>query len=640
MKRLDSGITFIFLTAILIGGFSNFMPQEADAAKSPPDIFLTGWDITNSEITIPVGDATGVYQVYWNEDGRNMAGDFQTFTDEDAFHEYTSSSVVPNARITITGDFNRISLIDSPSPETLLEIIQWGDDKKWTSMNGAFAGAINLNIRATDTPDLSLVTDMRYMFADATNFNSDISNWDVSSVTDMDGMFDGADSFNQNLGNWYIALDEDTITLTNYNYDNIVVASITASNSFLDNQVDSYSLVNNYQDNNMFDIVDGTTLIIKDIEMPLKEQYTIQITADGGDIFGGVATKEFNIIIVDASEEEPETTTTSNGSGCNNCESPTLGIDSKSKRIVEDGFTYNGISTDVERFYTPYPLITVNIGTPNTAVFKIYEDTGPQNISHLGFAFGLASNEVISQSKAIIELDIEFDGTETVTITDPENALENVQVSTDIGNCNPDDSIQCLFVTIDHTFRAPLDFNIVATDVWDTKRNAWQNYYNHGIEVIGESLNPPNQYSGIDAGHIYHLTETSKNTSAVDEFGDSWSFHHDAWTKDYIKNQRVQDDASSWNVMTRMHSEFAQYKEVQAQNAVEKLLELCPTCMEDSFTDFEDSWSYDISEKNKDRIDKISYLLEIENKKALKVLANILESHSSPKFETDKDDNR
>lgn len=170
----------------------------------------------------------------------------------------------------------------------------------------------------------------------------------------------------------------------------------------------------------------------------------------------------------------------------------------------------------------------------------------------------------------MIELDIDFDGTETVTLTDPENALDKVKVSTNIENCNGNDSdTQCLIVTIDHTFRAPLDFNIVATNVWDMNRNSWQNYYNHGIEVVGESLNPAKEYDGINKGHIYHLTEISK-TTAVDEFGNSWTLKYDQWEMDYVLTDRVKDPPTQ--VMTRMHSDFTDYKETQANDAIEQLL--------------------------------------------------------------------
>ncbi len=189
--------------------------------------------------------------------------------------------------------------------------------------------------------------------------------------------------------------------------------------------------------------------------------------------------------------------------------------------MVTNGFTYNGKSTDVERFYTPYPLITANVGQQNKAVFKIYENQGPQNVRHFSFAFGLGDDQVISQSKAMIELDIDFEGTETVTITDPENALDNVRVKTSTGNCNVDSSTECLIVTIDHQFRTQLDFNIVATDVWDTRRNSLQNYYNHGIHIEGESLNPAKTV-------MVHIGNTRadaglKQLTQIDRFADTWT---------------------------------------------------------------------------------------------------------------------
>jgi surface protein len=48
----------------------------------------------------------------------------------------------------------------------------------------------------------SNVTNMDYMFYQATNFNSNIGNWDVSNVTKMDYMFNNAEKFNQNISSW------------------------------------------------------------------------------------------------------------------------------------------------------------------------------------------------------------------------------------------------------------------------------------------------------------------------------------------------------------------------------------------------------------------------------------------------------
>jgi len=215
-----------------------------------------------------------------------------------------------------------------------------------------------------------------------------------------------------------------------------------------------------------------------------------------------------------------------NGSGCEgDCEEPTLGLDNRGQRLVDNGFSYNGKSVDVEYYFTPYPLVTVQVGKQNVAEFKIYENMGPDSISHFELAFGLANGESIGMSKAVINWDKTFDGVETITLDDPENVLDSIKVTTSEGSCSDELQQKCLIVKVKHTFRAPLDFNILGTNVWDAKRNAWQNYYNHGIEVVGESLNPPKEYDGINKGHIYHLTETGKDT-AVDEFGNSWSLKY------------------------------------------------------------------------------------------------------------------
>jgi surface protein len=53
--------------------------------------------------------------------------------------------------------------------------------------------------------DVSSVTNMSGMFADANAFNQPLNNWDVSSVTDMDYMFKYAKGFkNQDLSSWNV----------------------------------------------------------------------------------------------------------------------------------------------------------------------------------------------------------------------------------------------------------------------------------------------------------------------------------------------------------------------------------------------------------------------------------------------------
>ena len=192
------------------------------------------------------------------------------------------------------------------------------------------------------------------------------------------------------------------------------------------------------------------------------------------------------------------------GSECDDCTPPTLGYDEYGARLVDGGFSYNGLASDVEYFFTPYPLIESEVGEENTVVLRIYENEGPQNVSHAALAFGLRSGEVISESRAVINYDISFDGTGEVSAIDPDGAidLDALSAEHETVQCSPGSELECLQITMKHTFRAPLEFDIVGTDVWDTQRNSWQNYYNHGIKISGEPLDGR---SGIEVdGMVLH----------------------------------------------------------------------------------------------------------------------------------------
>lgn len=316
------------------------------------------------------------------------------------------------------------------------------------------------------------------------------------------------------------------------------------------------------------------------------------------------------------------------GGTCNgDCTTPTLGKDKNGIRVVENGFTYNGKSIDVERYYTPYPLITVQVGVPNKAVFKIYEGGGPGDVRHFELAFGLANGARIDTTDAAIVWDKTFGGMETVTLIDPENVLENVRVETTEGKCREvSTKNDCLIVTIDHTFRASLDFNMVGSHVWDENRNGWQNYYNDGIAIEGESLNPPKQHQGIHKGHLITITETGKN-KATDENGNTWTFgtyrYPNTWKMDYIPNI-VKDGL--WKVMERHHSEFSKYKQDQVDIAESKLVTLCPDCFVESFEEINNIKFYEFPESmNKLDDPEIQRIAAYEEIRAMQILQKIMD---------------
>ncbi len=312
------------------------------------------------------------------------------------------------------------------------------------------------------------------------------------------------------------------------------------------------------------------------------------------------------------------------GGSCGiDCTEPTLGVNSDGTRLVDNGFSYNGQSIDVDYYFTPYPLVTVNVGKQNVAEFKIYENRGPQNIQHFELAFGLANGDSIGMSKAVINWDKSFAGIETITLDDPGNVLDNVRVITSEGSCSDETETKCLIVIVEHTFRAPLDFNILATNVWDTKRNAWQNYYNHGIEVVGESMNPPEIYDGINKGQIYHLTETGKGIT-VDEFGNAWTLDK-IWKMDYIPKAKIVDGITLHGI-DRNNTLFNTYKQDQALLAQELLEERYLFYSDEKFDEINDIFAYEYSKS----IDKSSDV-ELQNKmifeseRAQKIMDDLLD---------------
>ena len=187
-QNLMTGLTFD-------GGFSQYCKGDSarirlindkgwtiyDDGKAAcnPD-FITNWITTgpNETITIPTNGNGYNYNVDWGD------GTTSSSITGDASHLYAAGG---NHRISISEDFPSIYFNNSGDKDKIVSIEQWGTNV-WTTMNRAFYGCSNLKGQISDIPDLSVVTSMKYMFADATSFDLDMSDWDITNVTDMDSM--------------------------------------------------------------------------------------------------------------------------------------------------------------------------------------------------------------------------------------------------------------------------------------------------------------------------------------------------------------------------------------------------------------------------------------------------------------------
>lgn len=170
-----------------------------DAGLDCSDAFITTWQTTttNESITVPTTESGYNYVIDWG-DGTIESG----FTGN-ATHEYATSGTYT---VKITGDFPRIYFNNSGDKDKLLSVEQWGPNQ-WTSMESAFLGCSNLVLNASDTPDLSNVTDMNSAFAFTTGFmdnGGEFGNWNVSEVTSMQGIF-AFSGMNENINNWNVS---------------------------------------------------------------------------------------------------------------------------------------------------------------------------------------------------------------------------------------------------------------------------------------------------------------------------------------------------------------------------------------------------------------------------------------------------
>ena len=347
-------------------------------------------------------------------------------------------------------------------------------------------------------------------------------------------------------------------------------------------------------------VSESTITLTLSADMTGDDTLLVSYTRTSGNIKDLSANTLANFANQSVTNNTPATSNEKNG-GCGYAciKPPTMGLDKSGERLVTDGFSYNGNAIDVEQFFTPYPLLTVDVGRENLAEFKIYDSSGVDSIRHFEVGFGARD---IGQPFSLIEPRVEinlYPDEEIVGILiDPENILENVTVSNSVVSCDEQNNSQCLKLSISHTFRESLEYNILATNMWDKNRHSSANYFNHGIEITGESLNPPDTYTGHHYRSSYHLTETGDNT-AVDEFGDSWTLNG-KWIKDYIAIAPDSDKITT--ILDRNHSEFYKIKSWTTDVAILKLLDICPTCMDESFEGFEESWSYEFP----NRVDRVN----------------------------------
>jgi len=189
--------------------------------------FIAVFDTTKAgsasdTLVLPITDGVAPnYTVDWG-DG-NVTNNISTHT-YDVGGEYT---------VKLLGDYDYFRFAGGGDRQKISDIQQFGDLRLAATTNsnsGAFKGCVNLDITATDVPNLpaelagffrdcsslvfnnsinswitSSVSNITEFFVNCSLFNQDISGWDITGCDSLLNLFKGASVFNQNINSWNTA---------------------------------------------------------------------------------------------------------------------------------------------------------------------------------------------------------------------------------------------------------------------------------------------------------------------------------------------------------------------------------------------------------------------------------------------------
>jgi len=221
---------------------------------------------------------------------------------------------------------------------------------------------------------------------------------------------------------------------------------------------------------------------------------------------------------------QAETIVKKSGGSSGDTTPSTLGL-TNGKRMVENGFSFNGKTVNVDNYHTEFPLLSVLVGFPNTVEMKIYENGGLSKIKRV--QFGLGVKEVgtpLSESDVIILINLHHNGTSVESI-DYEGdktllVLKKTNVELSIVKCKANSFAECLLVSLTYTYRESPRYPMMIVNTMDDRRNSWNFYFNDGVKVIG-SMNPP-ATTEIFVKNVKQERGEFMTLTQIDKINDIW----------------------------------------------------------------------------------------------------------------------
>jgi len=178
----------------------------------------------------------------------------------------------------------------------------------------------------------------------------------------------------------------------------------------------------------------------------------------------------------------------SGGGGCSgDCSPPTLGQDNSGIDFVKKGFSINGEEFNVTHFKQDIPTHFVNTGEPVEIKLKIYENSGTQNLSHVGLLLGLEEKmvsgvKVHSHSVKII-WEQNSEGIISFDVEDPDNLISEVDVRNELVRDAFGEKEGLNQISFEFTPSKQFDTDVILVEMWDYDRNSWTNYFYNPLRI-------------------------------------------------------------------------------------------------------------------------------------------------------------
>jgi hypothetical protein len=242
-------IRFRFSLLLVLIYIFCLLPSVASAQTLPPPPpgkpFITLWSldgVTSISFNVFFSDSVSHAFTWYELDNDNnvVASDFGSRSRIDGANLIISGLNTGNAsghklRVWVNDSIIQTKQITASTDTSLFQLLsveQWGN-AKWVTMTRAFMDCKNMDVSATDFPNLDNCESLQQMFAECRNLkgNSSFNNWKVSTIINMNRTFYHTGSFNPNLSSWDVSKVSDFQAMFNFSSFNQDISSWNVSNA-------------------------------------------------------------------------------------------------------------------------------------------------------------------------------------------------------------------------------------------------------------------------------------------------------------------------------------------------------------------------------------------------------------------------